>query len=189
MALQQRIYDIDDVWEFVHHPDNDAKHFELIDGVLIEMVPPGGEHGEVALNLGSLVRAFVRANGLGRATVETGYHPPDNRYTLLAPDVAFVRHSRAPNPFPKKFVPVMPDLAVEILSPTDTLTNTREKAELYLTNGTTIVWIVLPDEQSVEVCRLTETSEVAREVFGPDDALSGEEVLPGFTLDARDIFE
>ena len=188
MELRQRVYDIDDVWQISHHTDNENKRYELIDGALIEMSPPGGEHGEFSLNLGSCIRAFVREHDLGRATVETGYHPPGNRLTLLAPDVAFVSHMKAPAPFPKRYVPVMPDLAVEILSPTDMLQKTREKAEIYLRNGAKLVWIVLPEQESVEVCRQTEEGKIRRDVFGPNDTLTGEDVLPGFTLEVRCIF-
>ena len=189
MELRQRLYGVDDVWELAHHHDNDNKHIELIDGYLIEMVPPGGEHGEFSLNLGSFIRAYVREHNLGRATVETGYHPPGNHQTLLSPDVAFISHGRAPNPFPKRFVPVMPDLAVEILSPTDTIGKAREKAEIYLNSGTKLVWIVQPETLSVETLSLTEGSGIRREVYGPDAALSGEDVLPGFSLEVRLIFE
>ncbi len=188
MELRQRLYDVDDVWLLAHQPDNDYKHFELIDGELIEMAPPGGEHGEFSLNLGSYIRAYVRERNLGRATVETGYHPPGNRQTLLSPDVAFISHERAPNPFPKRYVPVMPDLAVEILSPTDTIGKAREKAEIYLSNGTNMVWIVLPDTLSVETLSLAESGGIQRKLYGPDATLPGEDVLPGFSLDVRLIF-
>ena len=119
----------------------------------------------------------------------TGYHPPDDRRTLLVPDVAFISHTRAPEPFPKKLVPVMPDLAVEIRSPSNTLAELRDKARLYLDLGASLVWLVLPDDQSVEVCRMNKSGETEKEVFGPDDTLSGDEVLPGFMVDVRSIFE
>ena len=189
MELRERIYDIDDLWALYHQPENEGKRFELIDGVLIEMSAPGGEHGAIAINLGFYFRAFRLEQDLGIATAGTGYHPPDDRRTLLVPDVAFISHTREPDPFPRKLVPVMPDLAVEIHSPSNRLAQLREKAELYLSRGTQLVWIVLPEEQSVEVCRMNESDEIEREVFGPDDTLSGEEVLPGFSLDARLIFE
>ena len=188
MELRQRLYDVDDVWQFAHQPDVDNRRFELINGALIAMVPLGGEHGELSLNLGSYIRAYVREHSLGRATVETGYHPPDDRQTLLSPDIAYISHARAPDPFPKRYVPAMPDLAIEILSPTDTLPNARVKAEIYLRRGTALVWLVQPDTASVEALRLTEAGEVQHDVYGADDALSGEDVLPGFSLDVRLIF-
>ncbi len=189
MELRERVYDIDDLWSLYHQPENEGLRFELIDGVLIEMSAPGGEHGEFALNLGSYIRAFAREHNLGRATVGTGYHPTGDRYNLLLPDVAFISHTRAPKPFPKKLVPVMPDLAVEIRSPSNTLAELRDKARLYLDLGASLVWLVLPDDQSVEVCRMNESGETEREMLGPDATLSGENVLPGFSLEARRVFE
>jgi len=189
MELRERVYNIDDLWALYHQPENEGKRFELIDGVLMEMSAPGGEHGEFALNLGSYIRAFAREHGLGRTTVGTGYHPPDDRRTLLVPDVAFISHARAPKPFPKKLVPVMPDIAVEIRSPSNTLAELRDKARLYLDLGTSLVWLVLPDDQSVEVCRHNETSELTSAVLGSGDRLSGEDILPGLMLNVRRIFE
>ena len=184
METQERLWDVDDLWDLVHQQDDDSRQYELIDGVLIEMSRPGGEHGEICLNLGSYIRAFAREHGLGRATVETGYHPPDNRNTLLGPDIAFVRHTRAPTPFPKRFVPVMPDLAVEILSPSDTIQTMRNKARIYSTNGTSVVWIILPAERSVEIHQTQQPAETR----GFGDSLSGEDVLPGFALELRRLF-
>ena len=189
MELRERVYDIDEVWALYHQPENEGKRFELIDGVLIEMSAPGGEHGAISINLGFYLRAFCLEQNLGIATAGTGYHPPDDRLTLLVPDVAFISHRRAPKPFPRKLVPVMPDLAVEIRSPSNTMTALREKARLYLDLGATLVWLVLPDDQSVEVCRSTETGVFEREALGPQDALSGENILPGFSLDVGRIFE
>lgn len=189
MEVKQRLYDVDDLWEFYHQPENEGLRLELLDGVLIEMSAPGGEHGAIAINLGYFFRAFCLEQDLGIATAGTGYHPPDDRHTLLVPDVAYISFERAPDPFPEKFVPAMPDIAVEIKSPSNTLAEMREKAGRYLRMGSTLVWIVLPAEESVEVCRLTQSGAIKREVFGPDDALSGEAILPGFTLGVRQIFE
>ena len=189
MALRERLYDIDDLWALYHQPENEGLRFELIDGEIIEMSAPGGEHGEIALNLGSHIRAFAREYDLGRATAGTGYHPPDDRNTLLVPDIAFISHERAPKPFPRKLVPVMPDLAVEIQSPSNTMPELRDKAQLYLDLGSKLVWLVLPDEQSVEVCRHDETGDLKSDVLGPDDTLSGGGVLPGFSLEVRRVFE
>ncbi|MCY3831973.1 MAG: Uma2 family endonuclease [Chloroflexi bacterium] len=189
MEVKQRLYDVDDLWELYCRRSNDHLRFELIDGDIIEMSGPGGVHGELALTLGSYIRAFAKEHALGRTTVETGYHPAEDRYNLLLPDVAYISFERAPEPFPEKFVPAMPESAVEIKSPSNTLAELREKAGRYLRMGSTLIWIVLPAEESVEVCRLAQSGEIKRAVFGPGDALSGAQVLPGFTLDLSQIFE
>lgn len=189
METKQRLYDVDDLWERYCDRSNDHLRFELIDGEIIEKSGPGGVHGRIAIRLGSYLLIFAEQHNLGIVTAETGYHPAQDRYNLLLPDVAFISFDRAPDPFPEKFVPAPPDLAVEIRSPSNSIAELREKAQRYLGMGTTRVWIVLPDEQSVEVCRLTESGEIMRERFGPADTLSGSNVLPGFTLNVRSIFE
>ena len=151
-------------------------------------MPPGGVHGDLALELGYRLKSFAEAQDLGKFTVETGYYPPDDRNTVLSPDVAFISKARAPQPFPKKFVPAMPDLAVEILSPNDTLSEARRKAQVYLAKGTSLVWIVSPAELGVHVCRAGEDAELSIEFVGRNGSLSGENALPGFTLDLKTLF-
>ncbi|MCY3796325.1 MAG: Uma2 family endonuclease [Chloroflexi bacterium] len=189
METKQRLYDLDDLWELYCDRSNDHLRFELTDGEIIEMSGPGGVHGQIAIRLGSYMFLFVQEHNLGIVTGETGYHPPGDRYNLLLPDIAFISHNRAPDPFPEKLVPAMPDIAVEIRSPSNTREELREKAERYLLLGTALVWTVLPAEKSVEVCRMNESGETEREMLGPDATLSGENVLPGFSLEARRIFE
>ena len=187
MAVQQRLYDIDDLWQIVCNADDDA-HYELIEGEIIEMAPPGGEHGTLAGEIYYYFRLFDRDRQLGVPTVETGYHPLEDRSILLSPDAAFTRAECAPNPFPKTWVPVMPDLAVEIKSPSNTMAELRRKAGIYLKHGTQLVWLVIPDSESVEVCRLDDTGEIQSEIVDSSGSLSGESVLPGFELELTKLF-
>ena len=189
METKQRLYDVDDLWELYCDRSNDHLRFELVDGEIIQMSGPGGVHGRIAIRLGRYLDIFADEHELGIVTAETGYHPAQDRYNLLLPDVAFISFDRSPDPFPEKLVPAMPDIAIEIRSPSNTLEELREKAQRYLRLGTSIVWTVLPVEQRVEVCRMNESGEIKREVFGPDDTMSGENVLPGFSLEVRRIFE
>ena len=188
METRERLYDVDDVWDLYCQRSNDNLRFELVDGEIIEMSGPGGVRGRIAIRLGSYLFVFAEQHNLGIVTAETGYHPAQDRYNLLLPDVAFISFERAPDPFPDKLVPALPEIAVEICSPGNTMTELREKAQRYLRFGSKLVWIILPDERSVEVCRMTESGEIEREVFGADDTLSGAEALPGFTLNVSRIF-
>ena len=188
MAIQEKLYTVDDVWELSHRPENQNRYFYLIDGELYWDMPPGGEHGILAIEIGYHLRAFLATHNLGKVTAETGYYPSDDRNTVLAPDVAFISAARAPQPFPKKYVPAMPDLAVEIKSPTDSLQEVRRKAAVYLANGTELVWIVLPAEKGVDVCRASAVSGLNIEFVGRDGNLSGEGVLPGFNLELKLLF-
>ncbi|MCY4018292.1 MAG: Uma2 family endonuclease [Chloroflexi bacterium] len=188
MVVQERLFDVDDVWRLAHDPDNENVRFELIDGELFTMVPPGRRHGILAAKISFYLTLFNNEHELGEITIESGYFSADDRHTLLGPDVAFMRYDRLPQPPTEKYVPVMPDLAVEIRSPFDTLAKIRRKAEVYLRRGTTIVWLVLPKQEIVEVWRQDETGQLRSEFLGVGDQLSGQEILPGFELEISLLF-
>ena len=82
----------------------------------------------------------------------------------------------------------MPDIAVEVKSPSNTVAELRRKASIYLQHGTQLVWIVIPDRKGVEVCRLDDNGNMQTEFIGADGALSGEPVLPGFALELALLF-
>ncbi len=188
MELQQRLYDVDDLWELGSQEEHRDKDYELIDGAIIEMTKPGGRHGKLVIRLGHYLYAYVEDNLLGHVTTETGYHPRDYRYTMLAPDLAFISYENAPDPFPEKWIPAMPDLAIEVRSPSNTFRELRDKAATYLRHGTTVVWIVMPATRSVEVWRRQEDGSFVNEVLPLSEALSGENILPGFELQLSVLF-
>ena len=188
MEVKERVYDVEAFWRFVCQPENADGYFELIDGEIIEMAPPGGEHGTIAGGIYYFFRRFDPQHKLGIPTVEAGYYSPSRRDILLAPDAAFTRIERAPDPFPRTWIPVMPDIAVEVKSPSNTLAALRGKAAIYLQHGTKIVWIINPIQRTAEVHRLGASGDMERETIGADGALSGEEVLPGFTLELAALF-
>jgi len=101
------------------------------------------------------------------------------------PDVAYISKARMPER-PERGAPIPPDLAVEVKSPTDSKRQLRKKAERYLDLGTSLVWLVFPDEQIVEVYS-AKANDV--QTVGIDGVLSGENVLPDFTLPVHVIFE
>lgn len=188
MKIWQGRYDIDDVWEIVHRPENDAKRIELLDGQLIEFPPAGFQHGVLAAEMCfHLFDANERAS-LGLVTARCGYHPPDDRWTLLGPSAAFTRKERVQYPLTKRYAARMPDLAVEIASFCNPLDWVHRKLPKYLQHGTQLVWIVIPDKKSVEVCRLDASGKIQSEFIDADGSLSGEQVLPGFSLDLTALF-
>lgn len=187
MIVRDRVYTIDDIWRLSQLPENEHKFFYLIDGELLFMSRPGGVHGVIASLIAHFLWTYVLERELGRVTTETGFHPPDSRTTLLGPDVGFVHRERAPQPFPARFVPVMPDLAVEVLSPSNTMPELRRKAEVYLRHGTALVWLVNPNEKTIDVRRF-DGEKTTSETIGPGATLDGQPVLPGFRLEIDSLF-
>ncbi len=188
MAIRERLYTVDDVWHLSQQPENDNKHFYLIKGELFWDMPPGYLHGHIAGLIFHYFFMFAEKHDLGKPTVETGYYPADDRHTLLAPDVAFIRKENLPPADHEKFVPRMPDLAVEIQSPSNRLAELRRKAAVYLANGTEIVWLVLPQQDGVEVWRAGPDGEPVSQFVAKEGSLTAEPVLPGFSLDLQRLF-
>ena len=188
MEVKERVFDVDAFWRFVHLPENADKRFELINGDVIEMPRPGEEHGFIAAEIFHRVRLFDPQRKLGNPSVDAGFYSLDDRHTLLGPDFAFRRTERPAAPFNKKWTSVMPDLAVEVKSPSNTLTELRQKAAIYLRRESQLVWIIFPSSKSAEVHRRRADGEIEREIVGQDGVLSGEDVLPGFRLELSALF-
>lgn len=188
MEVRQRLFDVDDLWALYCERGGDERRYELIDGEIIEMPGPGGAHGRVAARFTRFLDQFADEHGLGLVTVETGYYAADSRFTVLFPDVAYISNQRAPDPFPDNWIPCMPESAVEIMSPSNSLGELREKARIYLRHGAELVWIAQPAEQSVEVWRRQSDGGLASQTLRLGDCLSGEGVLPGFALELDSLF-
>ena len=188
MEVQKRLYTVDDVCELQGWDGTRDRKYELINGELIEMSPANLLHAWLASRIDRALGNFAENRRLGFSFVEGGFSPAGDRHTLLAPDVAFVSKSRMPDPIPQTFAGFMPNLAVEIASPSNAIAELREKAALYLRNGAELVWILFPEQKSAEVCRLDEENQLKIEPVGADGKLDGGDVLPGFALELRQLF-
>ena len=166
-------------------PD-DGWRYELVAGELLQMPPSGFLHGTVAMNIGSLLHQHVTKYDLGVVcTADVGFKLQQNPDTVRAPDVAFVAKERIPAAGkPEGFWPGAPDLAVEVVSPSDRFTEVLEKVEEYLAAGTRLVWVALPRIRAILVCHPSGEIKMLRE----DDELNGEDVLPGFSCRVKEIF-
>lgn len=172
-----------ELWEM---PD-DGFRYELVRGELRMMAPAGGEHGVVIINLAAPLGVHVKANNLGLVFgAETGFKLSDAPDSVRAPDVAFISRERIPaSGIPRGYWPGAPDLAVEVVSPNDKLYEIDEKIEDYLAAGVRLIWIVYPKKRSVTV----HTPGSEPRVLTIDDTLDGADVVVGFQLSVREIFE
>ncbi len=188
MATKERVYTVDDVWRLEQQPVNPTDKYYLIDGELLTKMAPAELHGDAAIRLGAYLFLFVEERALGRVTTEVGFHPSDDRLTVLLPDVAFTRKSRTAQPARSSYVPYMPDLAVEIILPSQTLAQVRRKAEVYLRHDAVLVWLVDPSEKTAEVWRRGADGAPVSESIAADSELIGDDILPGFRLPLARIF-
>ena len=122
--------------------------FELVRGELVEMVPPGFEHGGIAVNVAAILREFVRARRLGTVVVESGFYLERDPDTVRGPDVAYYSHDRVPANR-RKFADSPPILAVEIVSPEDTSHEMEARVRDFLGAGVGEVWVVYPRTHTV----------------------------------------
>jgi Uma2 family endonuclease len=180
MAVQEKLLTAE---EFMMLPDNGNK-LELDKGVVVEVSPPNFIHGLLSLRFGRFVSIFVDEKHLGWVTVETGFILSKNPDVVRAPDVAFISKDRLAKPDLKTFIPMAPDLAVEVVSPNDTASEINTKVQKYLQAGTQLVIVVYPDSQNI----YTYQSDGQVRLLNIDDTLEGGNVLPGFTLSLRELF-
>jgi Uma2 family endonuclease len=171
--------------ELLRMPD-DGFRYELVCGELRKMPPAGHVHGRLAATLTASLVRYVTANQLGAVyAAETGFILRRNPDTVRAPDVAFIRQQRVQEVGDVAgYWPGAPDLAIEVVSPSDSYAEVEEKVFEWLEAGTLMVLVVNPRRRSVTVYR--SLADII--VLTQNDALDGGDVVPGWTMPVRDIF-
>ena len=167
--------------------ERDEALYELVDGHVVEK-DMGAREIEIATILGSFLFHFARVNRLGRPgrvrlPDRRREGPPGRR-----PDVAFVSHARWPSNRRVPDVPVwdiVPDLAVEVISPTNTAFQVQKKIHDYFDAGVTQVWVIYPEQAEVYVY----SSPTQIRVLQLEQELDGGDLLPGFRLPLATLFE
>jgi len=164
----------------------DTERSELIRGELVEMAPPPGwDHGRSTNRIGARASVFVFDHDLGDVpAAETGFLLARDPDTVLAPDFAFVSKERIVPSDGKPYLPLCPDLVMETVSPSDTRREVALKTETWLRYGARMVWILDPVRRTLTIHR----SDAPFRVLGPEDTLSGEDVLPGFSIALASVF-
>ncbi len=172
--------------EFERMSDEDEYHHELVRGWLVREPPPKELHGSVQARVAHHLLDFVERNRLGLVVTESGYALSEQQQTVRGPDVAFVAAARLEGgPLEEHFRRGAPDLAVEILSPSNRRAEVAEKVTEYLAAGARAVWVVDPRKRSVTVHR----AGADPRVYAADEDLDGGDVLPGFRLPLSKLFE
>jgi len=169
------------VEEFMNLDDDDRYRHELIKGELLTMPSPKPLHGRVVTNLVILLGLHVRANRLGVIYAESGYHIERDPDTVLGPDVSFVTQDRVESE--DSYYASPPDLAIEVLSPSDRKGYVERKLAIWLETGTQSVWLVNPKRRTVEVI----SSLNNRRMLHEDDELV-DDTVPGFRVKVSEIF-
>ena len=165
----------------------DSDKCELVDGALVRMPPTGGRHGKVAVRIGRLLDEHVEARDRGVVCgAETGFILRRDPDVVRAPDVSFVAKARIPvTGAPDAYWSLAPDLAVEVVSPSDRRADVQQKVAEYFAAGTRLVWVVDPATRTVRVHRSIEDVRVLTD----DALLTGDDVLPEFSCPVHRCFD
>lgn len=188
MQTPTRLISADEFWTLAHSPEFQDQRLELVEGEIAIMSPAGGSHGGIALRWGARILEFVEQHDLGYVTAaETGFilqRSASGKDIVRAPDAAFIAKARLPDGLPDGFVPLAPDLVIEVVSPTDTAEDIQAKIADYLNYGVRLIWFGYPRSKTVTV--QTASGAIIRRV---GDILDGGDVLPGFRLPVDAIFK
>lgn len=172
------------VEDFDRLEEPDELSYELDEGELVVMTKPRPLHNRIVLTLTFELQTYLKKNPVGEV------FNPDNLFVLgpatkRAPDVSFVRAERAGKLDPNADIPGAPDLAVEVLSPNDTVSAVRRKVRQYFAAGAQCVWVVFPETREVEVWREAARAQIVLQETG---LLEAPDLLPGFSLRVGAIF-
>jgi Uma2 family endonuclease len=161
-----------------------APLFEMIEGEVFEkmgsFIP-----SSIAAKLIHYLLTYLDSQPSGYVTGADGMYILSEENKFM-PDVAYIRRERL-GQLPEREVHMAPDLAVEIFSPNDVISQTQKKARLYLEHGTQLVWIIYPGDRRAEVCRLA-PGGMQISPLTSEQNLSGEDLLPGFSLPLAKLF-
>ena len=161
-----------------------SQNHELIEGELVKTMSTGFIYGIIAQRIGRFVGNFADEHNLGEvAAAETGFILGEETYR--GADGAFISNENLGKyGYPQGFFPTAPDIAIEVVSPSNTSEEMMQKVNLYLQNGSRIVWIIYPQTKVITVYRQNNVVSLLRET----DTLDGEDVLPNFRLPVATLF-
>lgn len=181
MATRDKLLTADEFWQTYA-----GRRVELVEGVPVEMAPTSDLHGEIAGLVTYYLIGYVLEHDLGSVrSAETGFLISRDPDVVRAADVAFISKEREAQIADRdKYTPFPPDLAVEVVSPSDRAGSIQEKIRDYLEAGVRLLWVIHPQTQEVVV----HTPDGRAVTLGVDDTLHGGEVLPGFALPLAKLF-
>ncbi len=181
MSTATKLLTAEDFWLL---PDSVLRR-SLVRGEVVETMPPGGRHGAVAVLFAARLQRWSVEHNAGTVGVEAGFillRDPDG---VRCPDIYFVRADRVPpDGVPEGFWNLAPDLAVEVISPSESAEDVADKVHDYLTAGVPLVWVAYPRRRAV----VAHTPDGLARTFRTDDLLAAPDLRPGFSCIVGELF-
>jgi len=186
MAVKERLYTAKEFWEIARLPENENKRLALIDGEIVEMASSSQKNTVIAGRIVYFLNAVVILRDVGYVTGADGGFTLDE-HNARQPDVGFISKARHPELGGVEF-PVAPDLAVEVISPSESSKEVLRKVTRYIEAGTRLVWTVYPEDKTIYVWKASPEGGLNTQPLKGDDLLDGGDVLPGFSIKVSEIF-
>ncbi|MBV9122317.1 MAG: Uma2 family endonuclease [Planctomycetes bacterium] len=184
-TVSSRTMTAEEFHEWSCRPENQDKVYELERGEPVEMPPPSEQHGVVCALVAHLLWKFIFQRGYGYVcSNDTGLLVAEDPDTVRGPDLMLFGEARRLEDLSRQFVARVPQLVVEVLSPSDQTGKVMRRLSQYLKRGVPLVWLVDPEVRIVTVYRPGREHQVVEET----EELTGEEVLPGFRCRVAELF-
>jgi Uma2 family endonuclease len=185
LKSEKSLMTVDEFYEFVNRPENQARSFELVRGEVIEVSRPTRPHGRICVNVGYKLEQYARKTRKGNVVCnDTGVVLEQDPGTVRGPDIAYFDDVQHFEDLPKKWGDSVPRLIVEVLSPNDTARYIIDKIADYFRAGVEVVWVIDPDSKRVNVY----SKSAGVKTLTEKDPLTGGDVLPGFRCKVADFF-
>jgi Uma2 family endonuclease len=184
-TVQTKLMTVGRFYKWANRPDNTDRRYELDEGKVVEMPPPGEYHGALCAFIVHLLWTYVLRRGRGYVCCnDTGLVIKRKPATVRGPDIMLFDKSRSKRKLSRKFAAHVPKLVVEVLSPGDTMAKMLRRISQFLERGVPLVWLVDPENETVTVYRPGK----AHYMVHTSESLTGEDVLPGLRYRVEDIF-
>ena len=184
-TVETKLLTAEEFWEWASRPENQQKRYELDEGEVVEMPPPGVLHGVLCAWITHLLWQFAIKRQKGWVcSNDTGLLVKRDPDTLRGPDIMFFDENKKLDELSPKFSERVPSLIVEVLSPEDRPSKTNRRIKQYLRRGVPLVWCLDPEDRVVTVYR----PDREHDVIDMDGEITGEDVLPDCRFRVAELF-
>ena len=185
MTTSKTLLTADEFYDFCCQNDG---RYELVDGEVVELAPAQRRHGRTASNITTAFNIYCRRTGTGWSEVDVGYTVRSGPDTVRGPDVSLVLGGTTEDEEQRAFISGSPDIAVEVVSPSNTAAEMERKVSEYLAAGSRRVWVVYQATRRNPRRVVVHRPDGTANTYTGDDVITDEELLPGFSLPLADIF-
>ena len=178
---------VDNYEEIANSPKYGDRPVEVIKGRIVVMPHRTAGYGELLLNMAAVLGNFVEEHSMGRVAaggvaILLDRNESDGD-TIRGVDIAYLSYAKAPEPLPYRVLDLVPDLAIQVMSPDDSFMAVRNMVRQLQGIGCPQVWVVVPSDREVDV-----HTAAGIATYGEGDTISAGDALPGFEIAVADIF-